>query len=142
LEKAIRLRQDPEKGAAFLDSFIPHNHEVHEKEKEFFNTLKYQVEEQKRKENPEALPWQEWNEWFFAQPCRLTTYKGHAYFICNRSTQMVHIYGNYKTLIYSLAKSLGIPSVFFEINDIRGRKKPAKRALRKHHPAENCIILP
>jgi hypothetical protein len=132
LAKNVRLLKNSEKGPEFLASFVPPGHEVHEKEEEFLRSLQFQVEEKQGRENPNASRWTEWSEWFVAYPCRLTTHKGQAYFVCCRTTQMIYIHRNYKSLIYSLAKSFGIPSVFFQYHDPRDNKKPATRASRKH----------
>jgi hypothetical protein len=114
LQQIQRLRLHPEEEAKFLAHFLPPNQEVHEKEKEFFQALKYQVEEQHRKDNPKDPPWKEWNEWFVVQPCRLTTHKDKAYFVCCRNPQRIHIQAYYRKIIHSLAKSLDITSISFK----------------------------
>jgi hypothetical protein len=140
LEQVLRLLRDPKKGAEFLATFVPPKHEVHEKEKEFLQALQCQVEEQIHREKPEVPGWEEWIEWFVAQPCRLTICEDQVYFVCSRSTQMIHIYGNYKSLVYSIAKSLEIPSVFFLIHDPRGDKKAETRRIsRKRRPAKDRL---
>jgi hypothetical protein len=141
LAKTMRILRNEEKAEEFLAKFVPPGHEVHENEKEFFRALQFQVEEKYVKENPDASRWTEWSEWFVGYPCRLTTYKGTAFFVCCQQVQMIYIHRNYRALVYSIAESLGIPSVWFKLHDPRDNKKPATRAPHKHKPLKNCIVL-